>query len=72
MKINKLPFKMRCDMGLCGNVAEWTISGGGPASGNINLCGRCFLELYRLSGEKLTPKSPENMVLKRQKNAKNS
>ena len=79
MELVKLNVKARCDMGLCKNLAEYSIS---PArekahlpwrkeAGGTYICGQCLRDLYAVIGKVLVPKSPDNMIKKAIKRREN-
>jgi len=72
MELVKLNVRARCDMGLCKNIAEYSISSGSvkahlpwrrEASGTY-ICSDCLKELYAAIGKVLVPKSPDNLIKK--------
>ena len=72
MELIKLSVNARCDMGLCRNVAEYSISPSGTKAhvpwrreaGGTYICHDCLVELYEAIGKVLVPKSPDNMIKK--------
>jgi len=72
MELIKLNVKARCDMGLCKNIAEYSISSSGAKAhlpwrreaGGTYICRECLNELYAAIGRVLVPKSPDNIIKK--------
>ena len=60
MEIVETKYRLRCEMGLCKNMAKYTVnvcrSG---LNSKIHICEDCTKELYSLLGDKLVPKSIE-------------
>ncbi|MGI6701019.1 MAG: hypothetical protein ACOX3U_00905 [Christensenellales bacterium] len=71
MEISKINLIVRCDMGLCGNKAVYSINRRNKIlRRNINLCADCARKLYAELGKLFTPKSPENIIKKRTERGK--
>lgn len=70
MKLANLKVKVRCDFGLCKNLAKYEIYEDGVLSRRkIYLCEECAKTLYELLSKEFVPKSPMNVInrsLKRQ------
>ncbi|MDE6565910.1 MAG: hypothetical protein K2L47_02445 [Clostridia bacterium] len=70
MKLANLKVKVRCDFGLCKNLAKYEIYEDGVLSRRkIYLCEECAKALYELLSKEFVPKSPMNVInrsLKRQ------
>ena len=71
MELMKLNVKARCDMGLCKNLAEYSVAGGAKAhlpwrreAAGTYICHDCLVELYAAIGRVLVPKSPDNLIKK--------
>jgi hypothetical protein len=60
---SKLGIRVRCDMAMCKEVAEWSFGrAAGAAFNRINLCGGCMKEIYSAIGKLIVPSSPMNVV----------
>jgi len=69
MKLTKINCKVRCDIGMCRNTADYTVETyGAIAKHRLNMCEGCMKALYKAIGEQLVPKSPANMLAKGEKN----
>ena len=72
MELVKLNVKVRCDMGLCKNLAAYSIAPSRPKAslpwrreaGGTYICEECLTALYAAIGKVLVPKSPDNMIKK--------
>ena len=72
MELMKLSVKARCDMGLCKNLAAYSIASGGQKAhlpwrreaGGTYICQECLEKLYAAIGKVLVPKSPDNVIKK--------
>jgi len=72
MELVKLNVKARCDMGLCKNIAEYSIAPGGAKAhvpwrreaGGTYICRECLVKLYEAIGKVVVPKSPDNLIKK--------
>lgn len=63
MKLIKGTRKIRCEMGACRNLADYTISMNRVGiRSSIHVCNECLKELYGLIGETIIPKSIETAV----------
>ncbi len=63
MKLIKSTRKIRCEMGACRRLADYTIAMDRVGiRSNIHVCGDCLKELYGLIGEQIIPKSLETAV----------
>ncbi len=52
MKLEKMPIRVKCDNGCCGNYAEFqVVRQGTPAAARLRLCRSCLKELSSLYGE---------------------
>lgn len=79
MELVKLNVRARCDMGLCKNIASYSISSGGAKAhlpwrreaGGTYICEDCLKALYVAIGKILVPKSPDNMIKKAIKRREN-
>lgn len=60
MKLIKEKRKIRCEMGVCKNLSDYTIvlDRVGIKS-NIHICSSCLKQLYGIIGENVIPKSIE-------------
>ena len=69
MVIKKLDkVKVKCDFSGCGNMADYSISlKRGFFGGTTDICQSCLNELYSLCGRFIIPKSPPNMLKKKEK-----
>jgi hypothetical protein len=66
MDVKKIKNAVRCDMELCGKLAEYSVGGDKTAlKRRINLCGDCARALYGELGKLFVPKSPINVNTKR-------
>ncbi len=72
MELIKLGIKARCDLGLCKNLASYSIS---PSfakahlpwrreAGGVYICSKCLGELYEAIGREIVPKSPDSLIKK--------
>jgi len=69
MKIEKNLRKIRCEMGACNKLADYTIRLNRMGLKNsIHICAECLKELYEQAGTLLIPKSVETVKDKRRKN----
>lgn len=65
MKLAKLNVKVRCDFGLCKNLASYEFYEQGVLSRRkIYLCEDCAKQLFELLSKEFVPKSPVNLVKK--------
>ena len=62
MKLNKINYKIKCDMSGCKNLAQYAIQTGGIFVYDLNICEVCMQSLYKCIGEVLVPKSPVNIM----------
>ena len=70
MKLIKQNVKVRCDMPMCKNIADYTLIAEEKVSkSNINICKDCMEKLYEAIGHELVPKSPENIIKKHRQRA---
>ncbi len=54
MELNKCKYRIRCELGACGNRAEYTLSM--PRAGihaNVHMCAECLSEIAILGGKAL-------------------
>ena len=80
MELVKLNVRARCDMGLCKNIAEYSISASTVKAhlpwrreaGGTYICASCLKELYAAIGKVLIPKSPDNLIKKAIKRRENN
>lgn len=65
MEIEETHYKLRCELGLCKNMAKYTVRvcRSGPHS-RIHICADCAERLHGLIGEKIVPKSIETCKVK--------
>ena len=75
MELIKTPYRIRCEMGVCKNVASHTVmlSRCGVKS-RIHICDDCMKELYALIGQTLKEQgeTPPDTTLKKRKGKKNA
>lgn len=65
MKLIKVNALVRCDMPMCNNKANYTITAKGVLrSRQINICKDCLNSLYEEISNEIIPKSPDNMIAK--------
>lgn len=65
MKLTNLNVKVRCDFGLCKNMAKYEIYEDGVlARRKIYLCEECAKQLFELLSKEFVPKSPINLINK--------
>lgn len=65
MKLAKLNVNVRCDFGLCKNIAKYEIFEDGVlARRKIYLCEDCAKQLFELLAKEYVPKSPINLIHK--------
>ncbi|MBR7111065.1 MAG: hypothetical protein IKC83_04245 [Clostridia bacterium] len=63
MKLIKQTRRIKCDVGGCKNLAEYTLSKeGANPKGNVNLCKECMQSMYSLFSQELVPESPTNIL----------
>lgn len=63
MKLIKQTRRIKCDVGGCKNLAEFTLSKeGANPKGNVNLCKDCMQKMYELFAQELVPTSPANIL----------
>lgn len=63
MKLANLKVKVRCDFGLCKNIAKYEIYEDGVLSRRkIYLCEDCAKQLFDLLSKEFVPKSPINVI----------
>lgn len=68
MVIKKINYAIRCDIGMCPNQAKYGIENKGKVlRRQLNLCEDCIIELYECLGKLLTPKSPNNVINRKDK-----
>ena len=75
MELVKLNVKVRCDLGLCKNNAQYAASPevSGPRlpwrkeAGGLYLCRSCMEKLYEAIGKEIVPKSPDSLIKKAEK-----
>ncbi|MDR3217214.1 MAG: hypothetical protein LBT55_07430 [Clostridiaceae bacterium] len=60
MKMEILKQRVRCDVAMCKNRAEYAVTNGGIRGSGIHLCGSCLLDIYCEATQLLSPKAPEN------------
>lgn len=69
MKLIKSTRKIRCEMGVCRKLADYTIAMDRVGiKSNIHVCKDCLGELYSLIGEHVIPKSIETAACQSAKN----
>ena len=62
MKVINTPYKIRCEMGACKNLANKTIVMDRVSIKNhLHVCGICLQSLYSLIGEEVIPKPVETL-----------
>ncbi len=65
MKIVIQTNKLKCDMGVCTNMADYSVVPDGvDKSRYINLCKDCMQNLYDATSKILVPKSPKNIYMR--------
>lgn len=68
MKLERLNYNVRCDIGICNNAASFTlVTGGTIIKRRLNMCDKCMKELYEEIGRVIIPKSPNNILSKGEK-----
>ncbi len=73
MKLIKTPYKIRCEMGACKNLAERTVVMDRVSIKNhLHVCGSCLQTLYKLIGEELIPKPVETLKVSKKRGGKNA
>lgn len=71
MKISKINRKLRCEMPNCKNVSEYKLEKEGFfRNAGMYLCDDCVKEIYKCLSGVIVPKSPDNMLNKKVKVAK--
>lgn len=66
MKVRKLEVKTKCEMPMCKNLASFQfVADGGDSRNSLNLCEDCVREIYGQIGKLITPKSPKNILNKK-------
>lgn len=71
MEISKIKSRVRCDIGLCKKDAVYVIGGQSVMSNRkVYICEDCMKEIYEQFSSIITPKSPENLIKKAMKKAK--
>lgn len=66
MEIKKINHNIRCDMGLCKREAVYSIGTKNTMlKRQLNLCEGCAKTLYEELGRLFTPKSPMNIISKK-------
>jgi hypothetical protein len=72
MKLINTPYKIRCEMGACKNLADKTIVMDRVSIKNhLHVCGDCLHSLYKLIGEELIPKPVETLKMSKKRGGKN-
>ncbi|MFI3229049.1 MAG: hypothetical protein R3Y23_02650 [Bacillota bacterium] len=57
MRLEKIKVKIRCDIGLCKNMADYTIiKDGTPRSHQLYICNECAVALAKSIKDELYPK----------------
>ncbi|MBR2967474.1 MAG: hypothetical protein IKC35_01690 [Clostridia bacterium] len=60
MQLIKAKHKIKCEMGVCKNTAEYSIKMDRVGiRSQIHVCSDCLNELYKVIGESVIPKSVE-------------
>ncbi len=60
MELIKNKYKIRCEMGACKNVADYTVKMNRVGiKSRIHVCSDCLKELYELIGSEIIPQSIE-------------
>jgi len=73
MNIVDVNYKIKCDMPNCKNFASIKIEKNGfLKNAGLFLCKNCMNELYNEIGERIVPKSIDNMLNKRVKGENNA
>ena len=72
MKLINTPYKIRCEMGACKNLAYKTIVMDRVSIKNhLHVCGNCLQNLYSLIGEEVIPKPVETLRNSKRRGVKN-
>lgn len=68
MKLIDTPYKIKCELGVCKNLAKKTVTMDRVgARGNIHVCPSCMRELYNLIGKEITPAPVETLKKSRRR-----
>lgn len=66
MEIKKLNANVRCDIGMCRKQANYSIARSNTLlKRQLNICEECAQEIYKELGKLFTPKSPQNVIGKK-------
>ena len=72
MKLINTAYKIRCDLGVCKNLASKTIvMDRVSAKNHIHVCEFCLQSLYQLIGEQIIPKPIQTLKNSKKRGEKN-
>ncbi len=68
MELIKQTRRLKCDVGGCKALAEYSVAKKGANPRNqINLCSNCMKQMYSLFAKEIVPESPANILSPRGK-----
>lgn len=71
MKIIVQTNKIKCDMGICKNKADYSVVPDGAEQNQyINICSDCMQKLHSACAKILVPKSPKNIYTREKRGDK--
>lgn len=63
MKLIKQTRRIKCDVGGCRSLADYSvIKDGSNPRNQINLCKQCMQDMYALFAKEIIPESPANIL----------